>query len=204
MPRITPVVLNKAGQVLEDLDLLKVLRSEIKHELSFIPFQSKKGGSWGEFAVDWDSSQSQDVVLRRKYDSGEEVAISALLGPETLGTGSAFPREVRMKVCVRKPGLNSLLQFDCGVKEKNVGESQFAIHNAYYLQSIACSRRSAYRGPLFSTLDPHLQSALKDYLVAMGINEGLTRFLLLHLHKKEQGQYVNWLQKLESFVGKGD
>ncbi|KAJ0099165.1 hypothetical protein Patl1_20456 [Pistacia atlantica] len=54
------------------------------------------------------------------------------------------------------------------------------------------------------TLDRQLQGALKEYLVARGIGESLTNFLLLHLHKKEQGQYVNWLRKLESLVAKGE
>ena len=53
---------------------------------------------------------------------------------------------------------------------------------------------------LYSSLDPQLQDALKEYLVARGIRENLTNFLLLALHKKEQGQYLDWLQKLESFV----
>lgn len=55
-----------------------------------------------------------------------------------------------------------------------------------------------------SHLDPQLQDALKEYLIAKGIGENLTSFLLHHLHKKEQGQYVNWLNKLESVVAKGE
>lgn len=54
-----------------------------------------------------------------------------------------------------------------------------------------------------SSLDPQLQDSLKEYLVSKGIGESLTNFLLLHLHKKEQVQYVNWLQKLESSLTKG-
>ena len=57
---------------------------------------------------------------------------------------------------------------------------------------------------MYSTLDPQLQDALKKYLVAKGVGESLTNFLILHLHKKEQGQYVNWLQKLESSVAKSE
>lgn len=55
-----------------------------------------------------------------------------------------------------------------------------------------------------STLDTNLQDELKQYLVSKGIGESLTNFLLLHLHKKEQGQYVNWLQKLEAVVAQND
>lgn len=57
---------------------------------------------------------------------------------------------------------------------------------------------------LGSSLDPHLQEALKDYLVARGIRESLTNFLLVHLHRKEQDQYVNWLKMLESSVAKAE
>lgn len=53
-----------------------------------------------------------------------------------------------------------------------------------------------------SDLDPQLQDAFKDYFLSKGIGESLTNFLLLHLHKKEHGQYVNWLKKLESSVAK--
>lgn len=53
-----------------------------------------------------------------------------------------------------------------------------------------------------SSLDDQLQDALKEYLQSKGIGESLTNFLLYHLHKKEHGQYVNWLHILESHVAK--
>ncbi|GMY19042.1 mitochondrial acidic protein mam33 [Fagus crenata] len=203
MPRVTPI-LRKARKALQDLDLLKVLQSEITHELSSTPFQNSLSGSLGEFSVEWDSPQSQDVVLRRKCESGEEVAVSALLGPVTNVKEGVFPRDVLMKVCLKKPGMSSMLQFDCGVFDRGDEGSEFDIHNAYYIPSSSRVDPSDYRGPLFSTLDPQLQDALKKYLVAKGVGESLTNFLILHLHKKEQGQYVNWLQKLESSVAKSE
>lgn len=53
---------------------------------------------------------------------------------------------------------------------------------------------------LCSDLDPQLQNELKKYLEARGIGESLLNFLVCHLQKKEHGQYVNWLQKLESTI----
>ncbi|XVE61107.1 hypothetical protein DITRI_Ditri06bG0013300 [Diplodiscus trichospermus] len=193
-------ILCKSRKVMEDLNLIEVLQSEISHELSSNYFQDTEGGSLGGFVVEWNSPQSQDVFLRGKSESGEEIAVSALLGKETYDNEGKFPREVLMKVCVRKPGLSSILQFDCGVSHKGVGRSHFNIHNAYYLQSSTIPSSSVYRGPSLSSLDPQLQEALKEYLVARGIGENLTNFLLLTLHKKELGQYLDWLQKLESFV----
>lgn len=111
--------------------------------------QDNQSGTLGGFKVEYDAPQSQDVVLQRKFESGEEVAVSALLGPETFVRESRFPREVLMKVCLKKPGLSSILQFDCGVIEKHVGGSDFDIRNAYYLQSSTRLGHPLYRGPMF-------------------------------------------------------
>lgn len=101
--------------------------------------------------LEWDSPKTQDVVLRKKGESGEEVAISALLGGQTFEADSELPTatDVKMKVCVKKPGLRSILQFDCEVSSRDEGKSGFNIQNAYYIQSTSCLRSSAYRGPLF-------------------------------------------------------
>ncbi|KAJ7976748.1 Mitochondrial glycoprotein [Quillaja saponaria] len=199
MPRVIPV-LREGRKALRDLNLLKVLQSEIKDELSSDPFQNKQNGSPGDFKVEWESPESKDVVLRRKCKSGEEVAVSALLGPVIFERDGIFPRDVLMKVCVKKPGMSPMLQFNCNVFEKHNSGFEFDIYSAYYLQSPRCLGSSVYRGPLFSDLDPQLQVALKEYLVAKGIGEGLTNFLFFYLNKREQGQYVNWLKRLESFV----
>ncbi|CAI0374900.1 unnamed protein product [Linum tenue] len=197
--RLTPV-LRRAARALEDVDLIKALRSEINHELSSpSSFQDNSAGSPGDFAVDWDSAESQDVVLRRKLGSGEEVAVSALLGeilPET-PSRPTYPREILMKVCLTKPGLSSVLQFDCRAQEN----SPFLISSAHFLRSTEHQSPSSYRGPLFSTLDPDLQNALEEYLAERGVDQLLVNYLLHHLHTKEQGQYVSWLQKLEAMVG---
>ncbi|PON32441.1 Mitochondrial glycoprotein [Trema orientale] len=211
-------ILRKAKKAVQDFDLVEALQSEITHELSSNHFQDFESGALGNFVVEWDSSQSQDVVLRRKCKTGEEVAVSALLGPVSLEsavsglsapvpsgreTGDGmFPRDVLMKICVKKPGLRSVLQFDCEIYKKGSNGSGFNINNAYYLQSSVgpVISSSVYRGPIFSDLEPRLQDAFKDYLVSKGIGESLTNFLLLHLHEKEHGQYVNWLKELKSFV----
>ncbi|KAM0978409.1 hypothetical protein FF1_014390 [Malus domestica] len=194
-------------KALKQCNLLRALQSEIQYELSSNPFQERGSSSLGDFVVEWDSPRSQDVVLRRKFESGEEVAVSALLGPfyseeDSVEKYSEYPGEALMKVCVKKPGLSSMLQFDCSVFEIIGSRSVFNIHNAHILQPSAGLGPSVYRGPAFSSLDDQLQDALKEYLQSKGIGESLTNFLLHHLHKKEHGQYVNWLHILESHVAK--
>ncbi|KAM7270278.1 hypothetical protein ACFE04_029492 [Oxalis oulophora] len=200
MNRLASKVVSKARKAIEDSNLLKLLQSEINYELSSNPFQGEQSGSLGDFTVDWDEPKSKDVVLRRKSESGVEVAVSALLGEEISRQETKFPRDVLMKVCVKKPGLCSFLQFDCGVFENGIGKSDFLIREAFYLQSPSHLGSSVYKSPAFSTLDPELQDALKRYLIARGIEKSLTNFLLCHLHKKEQDQYVNWLHKVKTFV----
>lgn len=114
--------------------------------------------------VEHDSPKSQDVVLRRKLETGEEIAISALSGPLRFGREGVFPREILMKICVSKPGVTSLLQFDCGVSDDDHDGSSFKIYNANYLQSAANLGTSVYRGPLF-----------RYYFLAISIEE-LTLF----------------------------
>ncbi|KAF2308039.1 hypothetical protein GH714_034672 [Hevea brasiliensis] len=111
--------------------------------------EDNRRGSLGDFSVDWDSSDSQDVVLRRKCETGEQVVVSALSRPSCFAEGSTSPWEFLMKVFVKKPGLNSVLQFDCGIYEIGPSRSVFDIHNAYYLQSTTCPGPSAYGGPYF-------------------------------------------------------
>ncbi|KAJ1430017.1 Mitochondrial glycoprotein [Sesbania bispinosa] len=194
--------LRKGFKAVQDLELLKLLKSEINFELSSNHFQNVPSDCPGEFLVDSDSPRTKDVVLRKISDSGEEVAVSAILGPPNYEKDLLFARDVFMKVCVRKPAVSSILQFDCKVYQETEEASEFDINNAYYLRSPTCLSSSIYRGPLFSELDSKLQDALKEYLIAKGIGVGLTNFLLHYLHTREQKQYVNWLKKGEAFVAK--
>lgn len=86
------------------------------------------------------------MVLRRRCESGEEVAVSAFLGAEGSNENAKFPREAFMKVGVKKPGLRSLLQFDC-VATAQVGDGcDVEIQNVNYIPSPDLDS-SARKGP---------------------------------------------------------
>ncbi|PWA76265.1 Mitochondrial glycoprotein [Artemisia annua] len=142
-------LLQKGKRAFRDLELLKVLQSEIKHELSNDLYKSESG-SLGDFVMDWDSPHSKDVIMRKNCESGEEVAISALLGDETFLEVDGYPKGVEMKVCIKKAGLSSILQFDCKVIDEGQDKVDFHIQNAYYLKSPTNLDSSVYRGPMFS------------------------------------------------------
>lgn len=101
--------------------------------------------------MEWDSPKSKDVLLRKKGKSGEEVACSALLGSQIFEADSGFPAatNIKMKVCIKKPGLSSILQFDCEGSSRGKDKSRFDIQNAYCIQSTSSFRSSLYRGPPF-------------------------------------------------------
>ncbi|KAJ0099592.1 hypothetical protein Patl1_20457 [Pistacia atlantica] len=162
-------ILSKGRKAPADLNLLKVLQSEITHELSSKRFQDIQNGPMGGFTLEYDAPQSQDVVLRRKCESGEEIAVSAMLGPDTFAREGIFPREVLMKVCVKKPGLSSMLHFDCGASEMDGGRSEFDIHSACYLQSATCPGPSVYRGPMFSCVNCHASLHYPSLLISRGL-----------------------------------
>ncbi|CAA7057170.1 unnamed protein product [Microthlaspi erraticum] len=193
-------LLQRGLKIVEDNVLLKIIQSEIRHEISTPRFQNVETGNIGDFKLDWESSESKDIVLRRRFDSGEEVVVSALLEKEPIeGEDTMFPRSALAKVCIRKPGLSSILQFDCHVNETGPRCSDFDIAGACFIRSASSSARSStYGGHFFETIDMKLHGAMKEYLRSKGVSEGLTNFLLCHLNKKEQDQYVNWLRRLES------
>ncbi|CAI9287764.1 unnamed protein product [Lactuca saligna] len=95
MSRVT-TLLQKGKRALQELELLKVLQSEIRHELANDPYKNETGSS-GDFVMDWDSQHSKDVTMIKKCESGEELAISAILGEETFLGDDCYPKEVDMK-----------------------------------------------------------------------------------------------------------
>ncbi|XP_072976706.1 uncharacterized protein [Typha angustifolia] len=207
----------RSAALLRDGGVLRALRSELNHELSSSsppppdPSQSQKSEILvDEFALEWDSPRVQDVVLRRRHGghAEEDISVSALLAPLRFRGEDPLPRDALMKVCIKKPQFGPVLHFDCRifhrqeVEQLECGDSDFIVKGVYYHPSVDSLGDSKYKGPIFSSLDPQLQTALKHYLVARGIDVKLTSFLLQHLHKKEHGQYVNWLRALEGAFAK--
>ena len=104
----------------------------------------------GSFSVDWDDADTQDLVLRRRFGPGEEIALSAVLGPLNYEEDNPLPRHFLMKVCVKKPDPKPILLFDCTVfRQDDSGDSEFVIDDVKYLDSFGFSKQSRYRGPSF-------------------------------------------------------
>lgn len=106
------------------------------------------------FKLEWDDPRTQDLVLRRHGDAeGEEIAVSAMLGPLRFDGEQALPRNSRMKVCIKKTGLEPVLRFDCSIFRRQdelgdgfgYGSSDFAVKGAYYYYHPAVDSLGVYK-----------------------------------------------------------
>ncbi|KAH7679374.1 Mitochondrial glycoprotein [Dioscorea alata] len=193
----------RSRALLRDGDLLQAVRAELAYELSSPPSSPPQsievGGTVDGFVLECDDPKTKDVFLRKSDE--EEVAVSAKLGRLFFGEENAMDWNVRMKVCVKRPKAEPLLHFDCSVfAGEGFGSSDFRIRCVSYHSSQDSLEALKYRGPKFRSLDPNLQGALKEYLIARGVGAELTDFLLKRLHSKDQNQYVTWLRTMESLL----
>ncbi|KAF7064610.1 hypothetical protein CFC21_070886 [Triticum aestivum] len=198
-------VLRRRRRGAKDDGVLAALRAEIAHELSSPPSSSPSSLHSQEalgFATVSDAPRAQDVLLRRRGDA-EEVHVSALLAPLRFEGEEPLPRDALMKVFVSKPGVEPLLRFDCrAVAAAGGAAAGYDITALSYHAFPGDGGDSKYEGPDFGDLDPKLQTALKEYLLARGVTPELATSLREHLLQKEQVQYVSWLKTLEGMFTK--
>ncbi|EES15558.1 hypothetical protein BDA96_08G015700 [Sorghum bicolor] len=192
-----------------DGGVLAALRAELAHELSASSGPSAHPPLRPEDASGFDTvsdaPRAQDVLLSRRAGS-EEVLVSALLAPLRFVDQDPLPRAALMKVFVSKPGATPVLHFDCRASwvgdEEDRGAADYAINAVRYHSAPGAAGQDEYEGPEFRDLDPRLQAALREYLVARGVNPKLATSILQHLLEKERSQYVNWLKALEQAFAK--
>lgn len=80
------------------------------------------------------------------------------------------------------------------ISSKSLGSLPFRSRTFALSDSVCLSLRR--------DLDPRLQAALRECLVARGVNSKLATSILQHLLEKERSQYVNWLKTLEEAFAK--
>lgn len=107
-----------------------------------------------------------------------------------------------MKVFVSKPSATPVLRFDCRAFADGGGAADYDITAVWYHSFPGDTGDDKYEGPEFRDLDTRLQVALKEYLMARGVNSKLASSLLRHLLEKERVQYVSWLKTLEEMFAK--
>ncbi|TQE07812.1 hypothetical protein C1H46_006571 [Malus baccata] len=116
--------------------LSRQISSRVNTNFPLIPFRKEEALRW---VILWWSGIHHGPKMW--FSGGNLRAVrsllfSALLGPfhseeDSVEKYNEYPGEALMKVCVKKPGLSLMLQFDCSVFEIISYGSVFNIHNAH-------------------------------------------------------------------------
>nr|CAG8449972.1 15692_t:CDS:2 [Entrophospora candida] len=95
--------------------------------------------------------------------------------------------------------------------ETSVSDGIFIINYVTYYKDAKLSydwsaeadwkRRGHYPGPQFETLDNELQALFEKYIEERGIDTAVALFIQSYVEYKDQREYVNWLEKVEKFIG---
>jgi len=80
--------------------------------------------------------------------------------------------------------------------------NEIAIKNVNFSEKPSLSVHETYSGPQFYQLDDDLQAAFYEYLKARKVDDDLSYFIVEHSQRKEQKEYVRWLELLHSFTSK--
>lgn len=81
-----------------------------------------------------------------------------------------------------------------------VASDALTIRNVAYIDGKLKDKDDAYDGPSFDDLDEAVQGAFYEYLTERNIDDDLSFFILASSHHKEQREYENWLEKVQSFT----
>uniref|UniRef100_A0A060TAD2 ARAD1D17886p n=1 Tax=Blastobotrys adeninivorans TaxID=409370 RepID=A0A060TAD2_BLAAD len=192
----SPVVakfLNDSGfevKVSEGSDLVELVRkdgSEITH-VYFSLFDVTNAESFMNEEEDQFDEERNAGEEEEGFDSVEE---------------DEFESPIRVKVVIEKP--TGALSVEATVHDDlfliqyvvPMADASMAIQNTAQGEH---DRRQLYQGPLFSTLDPSVQSGIERYLEARNINSELASFIVEYATARENDEYIRWLGQLQNVV----
>jgi len=133
-----------------------------------------------------DEEEMEEPPLENEEQTEEEDEEQSY---ESTGSGINF------SVRVQKD--DSAILFKCVATSNEI-----AIKNVNFSEKPSLSVHETYSGPQFYQLDDDLQAAFYEYLKARKIDDDLSYFIVEHSQRKEQKEYVRWLELLHSFTSK--
>lgn len=206
-----------------DADLVATLKNEIKVEKEIEEPESSVVTSFlKETGFQVNAKEGSDLVELVRKDGGEVVHVYFSLFDVTNNESFAeeeqeegaeeenqesldedFESPIRAKVVIEKPS-------GCLAVETTIHDDMFLIQyvvpsdNAKVaIENTADAehdRRQLYQGPVFSTLDPTVQSAIERYLEARSVNSDMASFIVEYASSRENQEYIRWLQQVQKVV----
>lgn len=197
--------------------LVKSIEKEIEFEHSQYKVDESVAPFLQESGFDIEDLEGSSLVTLRKVAMKFDVEVTfAARAPvakeeteetqeEAQGENQEFgapENYAEFQVTVKSQGSREALIFEC-----NSVDSELSVNNIVHTQNLQNTERTSnfnnreeYRGPDFGTLDEKLQNAFIEFLKAVGVNEDLAIFVENYSLDKEQRLYMEWLQRMNSFV----
>lgn len=193
--------------------LVKSIEKEIEFEHSQYKVDESVAPFLQESGFDIEDLEGSSLITLRKLALNFDVEVTfAARAPvvkdeaeENEGETQDFETPenyAEFQVTVKGQGGKEALIFEC-----NSVDSEISVNNIVHTQNLQNTERTSsfnnreeYRGPDFGTLDEKLQNAFVEFLKSLGINEDLAIFVENYSLDKEQRLYMEWLQRMNSFV----
>lgn len=196
--------------------LYQVLGEELEHERStYVPSEIIAAGPPAPFEL-IESDGDCEITLVRTYGDDEEISITfnAAEDPYDEDDFSVTTEDSSVEieddeeaalhfiVNVSKGDGGEMLEFSCATDGETV-----EVRNVRY-ESLSDAEEddadllaATYPGPNYDELDETVQEEFHRYLEARGVDHVLANYVAeLHVHK-EQTLYVDWISKVQGFVG---
>jgi hypothetical protein len=147
------------------------------------------------------------MTLTRAYGSNETVSVDVMIQDDVnQDEPVAFEDEetgeididvsVDFIVTVTKTGSKQELVFECSSDGSFMEIQRVSLEP----EDEDELEEGMYTGPVLDELDDEVQEALYAYLEERGITPDLGEYLLHLIHDKEQREYMDWLDKMTSFL----
>jgi len=167
--------------------------------------ESKRRGTW---RIEDCKGMREVWLARRAADEWVNIAFSYVL-PDALGGSGASvkgkEKDVRYQVILSKPKKGALI-----VSGNTTPSGKFAIGTIAHCSDGAKAaertpegeryRASVWEGSRFDDLPSHVRTGFVRYLQKRGIDDELAMFVREYVKQKEQIEYVNWLEGVQTFV----
>ena len=187
--------------------LKSILTKESEHERStYVPPEELCQGPPEPFTLT-EMQGDTLMTLTRSYGSDETVSVDIMIQDDlNQDEPVAFEDEdtgeididvsVDFIVTVSKRGSKQELVFECS-SDGSFMEIQRVSLEPEDEDEV---EEGMYTGPVFDELDDAVQEALYAYLEERGITPEIGEYLLHLIHDKEQREYMDWLDKMTSFL----
>mmetsp|Transcript_3217 Transcript_3217/g.6448 ORF Transcript_3217/g.6448 Transcript_3217/m.6448 type:complete len:275 (-) Transcript_3217:1152-1976(-) len=193
------------GDALSTASIKNVFKKEWEHEKStYEPPEELAQGPPEPFTLT-ETKGDTLLTLTRSYGSDETVMVDVMVNDQDEEEPLAFEDEdgeldvdvsIEFVVTVLKKDKDEELVFEC-----SSDGSYLEIKNLSLEPSDEDELDEAlYTGPVFEELDDEVQESLYSFLQEREITPDLAEYLLNLVHDKEQREYMDWLQKMITFL----